>query len=78
MKKTFKQIINDINPPKKLLPEEKLPQIFDTLFDVKYGSDILENWYNVLSKKRLYSLLAEHGYDAKDIKENHEKQNKSF
>lgn len=68
MKKGKKDLRADLPPLKRLEYDTKLPRYFDLMWDIKYGDQIYENLYDVLSKEALYTALAEHGFDADSVR----------
>lgn len=65
MKKTFKDILKEAPKPKKLTLDERLPHIFDTLWDAKNLRQ-LYHFEKTLSAQHL-RLLRESGYDTTDL-----------
>lgn len=65
MKKTFKDIVKEVPKPKKLTLDEKLPYIFDLLWDAKTLRQ-LYYFEKTLSAKHL-RLLRESGYDTSNL-----------
>lgn len=67
MKKTFKQILSEVPKPKQLMPDTKLPYVFDLFWDIKIGADILNDNFGYRKNKRIIRLLAEHGFDTRNL-----------
>jgi hypothetical protein len=65
------EYIKSLPPLKDISANSKLPPIFDLNWDAKTGQNLIDLLYirtrcNINSNK-IYSCLAEHGYDAKLI-----------
>lgn len=65
MKKGKKDLIHGLKP---LSRETKMPQFFDTMWDIKWGFQIYDNLFGILHKEALYTALAEHGFDAESVR----------
>jgi hypothetical protein len=67
-KKTFKQIVEELKPLKVLTPEMRLPGYFDLMWDIKYGYEVFKNTFGILDNADFYLALAEHGFDANEVR----------
>lgn len=67
--KSFKKYIESLPELKKLLPETRLPVIFDTQWDIKYGYQVIQNSCGILNNPDFYRELAKYGFDVKELKE---------
>lgn len=68
MKHQPKNLTEGLTPPKRLHDTTRLPQYFDTLWDIKWGSQVYSNLYGILEKEDFFRALAEHGFDAAAVR----------
>ena len=66
-RKTFKELLKDLPELKQLNPQERLPQYFDTMWDIKFADQLIFQ-LKTTNNPDIYSALARYGYDAKSIK----------
>lgn len=65
MKKTFKDILKELKPLKKLEDDTKLPHYFDLMWDCKYGRDLKSGGH--LKKPSVNMALREYSYDIENF-----------
>jgi hypothetical protein len=66
MRKTFSQLLRELPKPKKLTLDERLPRIFDILWDAKTLRQLYCYSQNRLTAEHL-RYLREAGYDTTNI-----------
>jgi hypothetical protein len=64
----FKEIYKNVPPPKQIRDcSDRMPAYFDTMWDIKYESQVYKNWCKVQEKPDFMLALAIYGYDAEQL-----------